>query len=555
MSAGGARPVPELRGPPPAPRPPGELTVGGVLEAVAARHGAAPALAFEDPVGPGGAVRWSYADLRSVARRVAAALVVAGLDTGGRVGILAGNRPEAVAAALGTALAGGIAVPLSTFSTRQELADLVARSRVEILITQRRLRRRRPADDVSAAIPPPWPAARWPYLRRVVVIGEGSWEDFLAAGDQLAAGVVDARAAAVEPGDPALVVFTSGTSEVPKGVLHSHRGTALQFWHQADLFGRHPGTRVWTALPWFWTAGFNSAMGATLAAGACWVMQESFEPGEAISLIEREAVTEPYLLPHQMAALAGHPSWGRADFGALRCAYGTSAFPRHPTVTPDPGWSTPVGYGLTETGAFFCAHRYDAPRHQRRASMGRLLPGNRLRVVDPDRGTPLGPGREGELAVRGPTLMERYLGRHRDDCLDDDGFFRTGDAGSYDDAGWVRFAGRRSEVIKTGGANVSPAELEVALRAHPAVTLARAVGVDDDLRGQVVVLCVVAAAGSAVSAGDITSFLAERLAPYKLPRHVVFMEEGEMPMTASGTKVRDDRLRDVVRRRLEGSAR
>jgi acyl-CoA synthetase (AMP-forming)/AMP-acid ligase II len=335
-------------------------------------------------------------------------------------------------------------------------------------------------------------------------------------------------------------------------MLHGNRAPAQQMWAQARVFGRHERTRMWTALPLFWTAGFNTAVGATLAAGGCWVAQEAFEPGEALALMSRERVTEPYTLPHQTAALEEHPDWATTDLSSLTCVYGKSAFARHPSVTGDPGWVMPVGYGLSETCAFVTAHRSDATREAAHRSMGTLLPGIRLRVVDPDTGRALGVGETGELAVAGTTLMLGYLGRDPADCVDEDGFFHTGDAGHVDERGELHFDGRRTEMIKTGGANVSPAELEVALRACPPVKLSRVVGVPDPRLDQLVVACVTLKDGAEATESDIRAFLRTRVSSYKVPKRVLFFADGEVPMTGSGTKVRDEALVALVEERLAG---
>jgi acyl-CoA synthetase (AMP-forming)/AMP-acid ligase II len=280
-------------------------------------------------------------------------------------------------------------------------------------------------------------------------------------------------------------------------------------------------------------------------------MQETFEPGAALALLERERVTEPYTLPHQTGALTEHPAWATTDLSSLRCVYGKGAFARHPTVHGDPKWLMPVGYGLSETCAFFVSHSSDADREDTKRSMGRLLPGNELRVVDPASGEVLGVGETGELAIKGPTLMRRYLGTEPSECFDADGFFRTGDIGWVDADGFVHFEGRRTEMIKTGGANVSPAELEVQLRACPPVKLSRIVGVPDERLDQVVVACIVLKEGSGATEDDIRSFLRERVAAYKVPKRVLFFEDGEIPMTGSATKVRDEALLAAVHARLE----
>lgn len=525
----------------------GALTMGGFLTEVAQRFGPNEALVFDDPLLGGTTVRWTYADLFREARSVALGLLDAGLEPGESVGILMGNRPEAVAAIFGAALAGGVAVPLSTFAPKPELSFMLERAEVSIVLTQERLLGRRFGDELEELKP------RLPMLRFVATIGTPSWLAFLGGPHRpgvLHVDEVDRAAADVTPDDDALVIFSSGTTSTPKGMLHGHRAPTLQFWVQSQLFGRHERTRMWTALPLFWTAGLNTAMGSTLAVGGCWVMQETFEPGAALALMARERVTEPYSLPHQTGALEEHPDWLTTDLSSLTSVFGKSAFARHPSVSGDTGWFMPVGYGLTETCAFFVSHRWDTPRELAKQSMGRLLPGNQLRVVDPEDGRTLDAGELGELAIKGPTLMKRYLGRTAPACFDADGFFHTGDAGFVDADGYVHYEGRRTEMIKTGGANVSPAELEVQLRACPPVKLSRVVGVPDARLDQLVVACITLKDGAEATEDDIRSFLKERVAAYKVPKRVLFFDDGEIPMTTSDTKVRDEALLALVLERL-----
>jgi acyl-CoA synthetase (AMP-forming)/AMP-acid ligase II len=538
----------------------GALTMGAFLEEVGARFAGNEALVFDDPLLDGATVRWTYADLRAEARRIGRALLALGVEPGEAVGILMGNRPEAVAALFGAAMAGAVAVPMSTFAPRPELAHMLDQADVTVVLTQERLLARRFADDVLAL------AADLPALRHLAVLGrfvrpgDGEiapepigvyrWDELLAAGETVDDAALDERIAATTPNDDALVIFSSGTTSTPKGMLHGHRAPTLQFWLQAQIFGRHEATRMWTALPLFWSAGLNTAMVSTLAAGGCWVMEETFEPGEALALMSRERVTEPYSLPHQTGALEEHPAWASTDLSSLRCVFGKSAFARHPSVRGDTTWMMPVGYGLSETCAFFFTHWWHTPREVTKQSMGKLLPGNQLRVVDPDTGVALGVGEEGELAIKGPTLMKRYLGRAPEDCVDADGFFHTGDAGHVDADGCVHFSGRRTEMIKTGGANVSPAELEVQLRACPPVKLARIVGVPDPRLDQLVVACITLKDGATATEADIQAFLRERVAAYKVPKRVLFFADGEIPMTTSDTKVRDEALLALVEARL-----
>lgn len=522
----------------------GALTMGGFLREVAERFGPNEALVFSEPLRSGAITRWTYADLYGEARRIAKGLLALGITRGDRVAVLMGNRPEAVASIFGVTMAGAVAVPVSTFSPAPELAFLLASCEARVVLTQSRLLARRFVDELALL------RDELPALNDVVAVGDPSWDGFLRRGDSLADAQIETSVDAARPADDALIIYSSGTTSAPKGMLHNHRAPTLQFWVQMQIFRRHEDTRMWTALPLFWTAGLNTAMGATLAAGGCWVMQETFEPGEALALMASEHVTEPYALPHQIGALEEHPDWAATDLSSLKYVFGKSALARHPSVRGDTTWNMPVGYGLSETCAFFASHLSDTPRALLKQSMGRLLPGNELRIVDPDTGRVLGPNEDGELAIKGPTLMEHYVGMTPEECFDADGFFHTGDAGFYDDQGYVHWTGRRTEMIKTGGANVSPAELEVALRACPPVKLARIVGMPDARLDEIVVACITLKDGVTATEADIQTFLRERVAAYKVPKRVLFFAEGEIPMTDSDTKVRDDVLVALVADRL-----
>jgi len=524
----------------------GALTLGGFLAEVSTAHGGAEALVFDDPLLDGATVRWTYADLEREARVIAAGLIARGVGHSTRVAVVMGNRPEAVASIFAIALAGGVAVPLSTFSTRAELRVLLAHSAAAAVLTQRRLLGAALADEVADLVSDD----QFPFLGWSAAVGDPSWGRMLDDGRPHAAAVTP-RAAVVSPGDPGLIQFSSGTTSTPKGMLHLHRAPTLQFWLQADIFRRTPESRVWAPLPLFWTAGFTTAMGATLAGGGCFVLQETFDAGDALRLLARERVTEPYTLPHQARALFEHPDWDATDLSSLREVYGKSVFTRHPSVHGDPSWTMPIGYGMSETCAIVATHRWDTSQAEMKASTGRLMPGVRLRVVDPDSGAVLGPDQDGEFAVAGPTLMDRYVGRTREECFDADGFFHTGDVGYVDVGGEVHWTGRRTEMIKTAGANVSPAELEIALRACPAVRRARVVGLPDDRLGEIVALCVEPADGATTDEDELKAFLAERVARYKVPRIVLFFAPGELPTTGSDAKIRDDELIAMAIRRRD----
>lgn len=513
------------------------MTLGAFLSEVGAVHATREALVFDDPLRGGETVRWTYAALERAAHAVAARLAARGVGRGDRVGLVLGNRPEMVAAIFGVALAGGVVVPLSTFSTPGELVDLLRRSGVVGVLTQSRLLDRALADEIAGLVG----SDEVPALAWSVAVDAPEWTDDPAA---------DVPAAAVTPDDPALILFSSGTTSEPKGMLHVHRAPTFQCWAIADVFRRTPSSRVWAPLPLFWTAGLTSALGPTLAGGGCFVLQETFEAGAALRLLERERVTEPYTLPHIAAALTEHPDWLTTDLSSLREVYGKSVFTRHPSVQGDESWTMPLGYGMSETCAIVVTHRWSNTRDEMKASTGSLMPGARLRVVDPDTGEMLGANVDGELCVAGPTLLDHYLGKTREETLDADGFLHTGDMGFVDDDGAVHWTGRRTEIVKTGGANVSPAELEFALRACPEVRRTKVIGLPDARLGEVVVLCAERAVDAEPTEAGLQAFLRERVASYKVPKHVLLFEPGELPSTGGDTKVRDDDLIAIAKERL-----
>jgi len=523
----------------------GPLTLGALLSCVAERHGPREALCFHERDGT--ALRWTYSELETQARLVARGLVAAGASKGTRVALLMGNRPDWVAAAFGVALAGGVLVPVNTLFELPEIEHVLKHSGAALLLYQARLGRH----DYRGAL------ARLegslPYLNQHFCLGTPELQEFLEAGDDVDAKTLEGRARGVSPHDDAIVIYTSGTTERPKGVLHSHRAPAIQSWRFACQLCLDPTVRVWSAFPFFWSAGFCMVMGATLAAGGCLVLQEIFEPGEALELIESERVTSPHAWTHQLAALEAHPDWATRDLSSVRHVESFSSFGRHPSVRVDGAWSPRAAYGLTETFTIVSSLPANTPDHEREGHEGQILPGNSVRIVD-GTGAAQGTGVLGEIRVKGPTLMKEYLGVAKEETFDVDGFFATGDAGFVDDQNRLHWAGRTNGLIKTGGANVSPVEIENELLRHPDLSRALAVGVPDAVLGEVVVVCAVAQPGRPIDEEDLRQWLRGRIASYKVPRRVLFFDDEDLVETGN-SKVRVDELRELAISRLAGEDR
>jgi fatty-acyl-CoA synthase len=544
----------------------GSLTLPGFLREVTTRFGDREALVLRSA---DGIERWTYAMLWERAHEVARALVAVGVGKDSRVGVLMTNRPEWIAALFGTGLAGGVAVALSTFSTPPEMEYLLQASGVSVLLFERAVLKKDFAaligelePGVHAAAPGRLASIRFPFLRRLVAVGDApgrahgkpagaieSWSEFLAHGQSTARALVEATAASVLPANPGVVFFSSGSTSRPKGILGSHRSVTIQCWRWPRMLDVKDDVRCWTANGFFWSGNFAMAMGCTFAAGGTLVLQPTFAAVEALELMQAERVTLPHAWPHQWAQLAEAPNWSRVDLSSLRYVDANGLGARHPTVSTrwlEPRWA----YGNTETFTLSCAFPSGTPPEVAGETHGVPLPGNTLKIVDPGTGVVVPRGERGEIAVKGPTLMLGYIDVPIDETLDEEGFFRTGDGGYFDTVGRLVWEGRLTDIIKTGGANVSPIEIDGVLASYPGLRIGRTVGVPHDTLGEIVVTCVVTHDGITLQETAIRDFLKERLASYKVPRRVLFFQEDELSMTGSA-KVKSGSLRELAAKRLK----
>ncbi len=513
--------------------------------------------------------RWTYDELWQRSMQVARSLVGLGLGKGERVGILMTNRLEWVSSCFGISMAGGVAVGLSTFSTAEELDTLIALSGVSALLFERQVA----GKDFAAMIDP----GAYPYLRHVAMVdnsalsplpagegvrgwgseadrsrvlagvepppqplpaGEGlpgieSWDAFIARGTNVAPDQVEARAAAVTPADPALLFFSSGSTGKPKGVLSAHRGVNVQSWRWVRIYNyvaEHP-VRCWSPNGLFWSGNFSISLGGTLAAGGALILQRLFDPAESVRLLEAERVTMPYCWPHQWAQLEDAEGWDAADLSSFHYFEPAQNLRRvQKTIATD--WIEPhATYGATETFTISAAYPCGSPEELWKHCNGGALPGNLILVVDPETGKTLKRGETGEFAIKGPTLMLGYIGVPPEECFDARGFYHAGDGGFIDERDRLVFQGRINDIIKTGGANVSPVEVDWTLCNCPGVKVCKTTGVPHATLGEMVVSLVKRVEGSALTEAEVISYLRERLAAYKVPRKVLFIDESDFDFT------------------------
>jgi fatty-acyl-CoA synthase len=537
----------------------GSLTIPFYLREISERFAGNEALVYRSA---DGVVRWTYAQLWERSLEVARALIACGTGKDARIGVMMTNRPEWLAAMFGTAIAGGVTVALSTFSTEPELEYLLQISGVSILLFEQEVAGKNFASmlrtlepSVATAKPGEVHSTKFPFLHRLVTVGsetEGgaieSWQDFLRHGEAVPASLAEALAETARPADTGVLFFSSGTTSMPKGIIHSHRAVALQWWRMPRMFGTHGDVRFWTANGFFWSGNFSLVIGNALSSGGAIVLQSTFLPGEALGLIQKERVNFPMARPHQWARMAEEPGFAGADFSGVRYVDPDKSGAKHPTINT--AWRMPQSFGTTETLAINCSVREEDKAEVDDRCYGSPLPGNILQIVDPMTGIAVPQGRRGELAIKGPTLMMGYLGKTTEQCFDDKGYYRTGDGGYVDEKGRLYWEGRLSDIIKTGGANVSPVEIDVAIAAIPGVKVTQTVGVPDDLLGEVVVSCIVPQDGATFDEAIIRNTLKSQLASYKIPRRVLFFREDEMPMAGSA-KIKSGAVRELAAKRLD----
>lgn len=531
-------------------------TLGALIDGLARRHGDRLALVAPE-------CRLSFAELADESDRAALALAGMGVSVGTRVGLLMPNRPAWLACAIAAWKLGAIVVPLNTLFRAPELEYALRHADVSVLISvagflrhdyAAMLRELCPEIDRLGAAPLRSP--RLPCLRQVIVAGEPRPAGALAFDAWLDTEIetdrkwLTAAKKHIVPSLEAAIFFTSGSTAAPKGVVHTHASMRQAALNVADRLGITPQDRTWAYLPFFFNGGLVGVALATLSRGAALLLQEVFEPGETLELMRAEGCTLLFAWPHQAQALIAHPTFDR---NTLRLHKGPGANAPWAAQLFPPSHQAVGTWGMTETGPMACSTRYDDPLALRASTHGRAMPGLEVHIVDPESGTPLPAGAEGEIVVRGSSLMARYYKTDPAGCFDRDGFFHTGDLGRLDESGHLHFIGRIKDVIKTAGVNVAAAEVEAVLAAHPKVRLACVTAVSHATRGENVAAFVVLR-DQGCSEEDLLYFCRDRLAAYKVPRHLFFCAEGDLPVLGSG-KIAKQQLRALAEQRLHGAKR
>lgn len=508
------------------------LTLSAWLDELAARYAQHRAICTR-------AATCSYAELAAASRRVACGLAQMGVNKGTHVGILLPNGADWLIAAWASWRLGAVVVALNTLWTARELERALRIADVQVLIAATHFLRHDyraalaglgvPLDQRELFVP------SLPALRTIlwwgdeVAEGAAGWNE-LACDEQRRSSWLEAIQQQCVPCERAAIFFTSGSEAEPKAVVHTHSSILAAARGIGERLGIEEGDRSWAYLPLFFAGGLVAFALATLGRGGTLLLQPVFDADEAISLMQEFGCTTFFAWPHQAEAIARHPRFARNQIGIRKGPGAQASWAGR--IFAD-GHCAVSSWGMTEAGPMASVSAWSDPAERRGGTHGRPLPGVEIRIVDPDSGHPLPPGAQGEVCIRGATVMETYYGRRWQDCFDEQGFFHTGDLGWLDAEGFFHFAGRRREVIKTAGVNVAASEVEAILMEHPQVSLAVVVPVGDAERGETIAAFVVAR-GERPAAEELTRFCRARLASYKVPRHFFFVRLEELPSAGSG---------------------
>ena len=496
--------------------------------------------------------RLTYRALRDETLQAARGFAAVGVRKGDHVAILMDNRPEWIVAFLALQQLGATAVGLNTWATPREMQYALAHAEVKFLIAVERFRK----NDYRAMLDQMQPhAENLPQLRGTVWLPTGpggtaasgiTWGELLAKSGEVPLAQVETAGRAVSPADTALLLYTSGSTAAPKGILLHHQNWIRNAWNIGERQKVTPEDRLWLAVSLFWSFGSVNAMPNILSHGACVVLQEHFDAGEALALIEQERCSIMYGTPNMVQALIEHPTRAQRNLSTLRSGamIGT---PEQLMGAVTLGAKNICNvYGLSETYGNCAVTDANETLDVRLHSVGQPLPGVTVRICHIETGQALPAGEVGEIRVKGPLFSAYFKDEAKTrESFDSDGFFLTGDLGELDAQGRLYYKGRLKEMVKSGGINIAPIEVEETLMRHPGVRTAFVIGVPDAQLDEVLVAIIIPQEGQQPSPAELKAFCKQELAAYKVPARFRLATDAELPLTTTG-KVQKMKLKDLL---------
>ncbi len=492
-----------------------------------------------------GARRLTYRQLRQEVMRTAAGLAALGVKRGDHVGILMGNRIEWVLAFLALQQLGAVSVGLNTWATPREMEYAVSHAELSSLVCVDRFRR----TDWRAILADMQPGKSLPRLQRTVWVaadaqhpaaldaaqGEISWDAMLAQGKSVDPALLEAAGRAVGAQDVAMLLYTSGSTAVPKGILLQQRKWIRNAFHIGERQYVTPDDRLWLAVSLFWSFGSVNAMPNLLTHGGCVVLQEHFDPQEALRLIEDERCSIIYATPNIVQALYDHPDRPQRNLSSLRSGaiIGT---PEQIQLAVDLGAREICNvYGLSETYGNCSVIDAHEPLEVRLTSVGQPLPDVTVRICHMETGEDLPTGEVGEIRIKGPMFLAYFRDEQKTrESFDADGYFLTGDLGMLDEKGRIYYRGRLKEMIKSGGINIAPVEVEEALMRYPGVRTAYVIGIPHPVLDEALAAIILPEAGARLTPDELKKHCQREVAAYKVPSVFHFTTVEALPLTTTG---------------------
>ncbi len=504
------------------------VAIHGDREALVARH--------QD-------IRWTYAEFGERVRKLAKGLAGAGLRTGDRVGIWSPNYAEWTLVQYATAELGVILVNVNPAYRTHELAYVLRQSGCRWVIAAPTFKTSNYVDMVAAV------HDECPDLERAVFFWTPEWGE-LAAGDEAVTDAqLDAIRDSLSPDDPINIQYTSGTTGFPKGATLTHRNILNNGYFTAELQQLTHEDRLCIPVPFYHCFGMVMGnLGCTSHGATMVIPGDSFDPTAVLETVQAERCTSLYGVPTMFIAELGHPDFESYDLSSLRT--GVMAGSLCPVevmkqcVDRMHMIDVTICYGMTETSPVSTQTLPDDSLHHRTATVGRAHPHVEIRIADPETGATLKRGETGEFCTRGYSVMQGYWNdpARTADAIDADGWMHTGDLAVMADDGYCNIVGRLKDMVIRGGENIYPREIEEFLYTHPAVEDVQVIGVPDERYGEELMAWVKRRPGTEVDENAIKEFCRGKIAHYKVPRYVKFVEE--FPMTVTG-KVRKVEMRTI----------
>lgn len=503
--------------------------------------------------------RLSYAELHDRVREFARGLLAFGVRPGDRIGVLISNRVEWFISTYAAQRVGATMVGLNTWYKSDELRYALQQADVSTLITLDSFLENDYTEmltdidpEITASDTRRVNSTELPVLQNVVVIGNApswasEWTDIIAKAEDVSPERLEAISDSVSPTDDAFILYSSGTTGRPKPIVLQHDGLVTNPRSIGSRLGVEDGDRFWLGLPLFFSfAACNESITA-ISHGATLVVQEEFDPPEAVDLIRQESCTVVYGMENMFSQMESVDVDLEQAFDSVRVALVVGSRPLRRRFEKEHGVTRVLhGYGLTEVSAICAITHHNSEEIPRRKTVGRPLANVDIRIKHPETGVEVAPGEQGEISVRSRAMFRKYLKRPNKtrEARDPDGYLRTGDIGWLDADGRLVFEGRIKDMIITGGINVSPQEVERVISQHSDIDEVSAVGLPDDQKDEIVAAVVKPVSSASLTEQEVISFCTEQMASYKIPA-TVGIRQSEFPRTDTG-KIRKGKLRESL---------